>query len=124
LLDPAGIEISESNNELSIRLCSDCMSSLKHHKIPPLLLANNMYLGEVPPELMNLSIVEEVMIACCRTKSYIIHLKEEGMASGPTLQHALRGNVIIYPQRPSAISKILPPDLDDIASAICVIFIG
>ncbi|KAJ3927523.1 MAG: hypothetical protein NXY57DRAFT_1050946 [Lentinula lateritia] len=59
------------------------------------------------------------MIACCRTKSYIIHLKEEGMASGPTLQHALRGNVIIYPQRPSAISKILPPDLDDIASAIC-----
>ncbi|KAJ3890278.1 hypothetical protein GG344DRAFT_88963 [Lentinula edodes] len=64
------------------------------------------------------------MIARCRAKSYIIRLKEEGMASGPTLQRALRGNVIIYPQRPSAISKILPPDLDDIASAICVIFIG
>ncbi|KAJ3880110.1 hypothetical protein F5051DRAFT_298930, partial [Lentinula edodes] len=64
------------------------------------------------------------MIARCRAKSYIIQLKEEGMPSTPILQRALRGNIIIFPQRPSAIAKILPPSLDDIAMSICVIFIG
>ncbi|KAJ3884047.1 hypothetical protein GG344DRAFT_91526 [Lentinula edodes] len=57
------------------------------------------------------------MIARCRAK-------KDGMPNTPILQRALKGNIIIYPQRPSAIAKILPPDLNDIASAICVIFIG
>ncbi|KAJ4472790.1 hypothetical protein C8J55DRAFT_389475, partial [Lentinula edodes] len=64
------------------------------------------------------------MIARCQAKSYIIRLKEEGMPNTPILQRALKGNIIIYPQQPSAIAKILPPNLNDIACAICVIFIG
>jgi hypothetical protein len=36
----------------------------------------------------------------------------------------VKGHVIIYPQRPSAIASILPPPIDEISTPICVLFVG
>ncbi|KAF9063873.1 hypothetical protein BDP27DRAFT_1145115, partial [Rhodocollybia butyracea] len=63
------------------------------------------------------------MISLCRAKSWIIRLKE-GPSMLPNTQRGLKGHIIVFPQRPSAAAKILPPSLEDLRSPICVIFVG
>ncbi|KAJ7754880.1 hypothetical protein B0H16DRAFT_1662829 [Mycena metata] len=65
------------------------------------------------------------MIALCRAKCWIIQLREEDSASSvPFAQRGVRGHIIVYPQRPSAIAKTLPPSLSDVTTPICVVFVG
>ncbi|KAL1689115.1 hypothetical protein GGG16DRAFT_126716 [Schizophyllum commune] len=65
------------------------------------------------------------MIARCRSKCWILQLKEENQDIVlPTTQRGMKGHIIIYPQRPSEVAKLLPPALEDIQSPICVLFIG
>ncbi|KAK0184665.1 hypothetical protein F5146DRAFT_1106012 [Armillaria mellea] len=65
------------------------------------------------------------MIALCRAKCMILQLKEEnGTVQLPTTQRGLKGNVIVYPQRPSEITKMLPPSIEEITSPICILFVG
>ncbi|KAJ7438277.1 hypothetical protein B0H11DRAFT_2358704, partial [Mycena galericulata] len=65
------------------------------------------------------------MIALCRAKCWIIQLRDDESDSAlPTSQRGVRGHIIVYPQRPSAVATSLPPSLDDITTPICVIFVG
>ncbi|KZS89904.1 hypothetical protein SISNIDRAFT_475558 [Sistotremastrum niveocremeum HHB9708] len=65
------------------------------------------------------------MIARCRAKSWIIHLKEDDeSSSSPVMQRGVRGNVIIFPQKPDALADILPPSVEDIITPICIVFVG
>jgi hypothetical protein len=77
LLDPDGVSYSTDSGSPILSLCSVCNSSLKNNKIPPLSLANKTFLGPVPEELKNLTVIEEAMIALCRSKCWIIQLREE-----------------------------------------------
>ncbi|KZS91469.1 hypothetical protein SISNIDRAFT_475047 [Sistotremastrum niveocremeum HHB9708] len=65
------------------------------------------------------------MIARCRAKSWIIHLKEEEKSSRrPPTQRGFKGNIIVFPQRPEKLLDVLPPSIHDIVTPICVIFVG
>ncbi|KAJ4495232.1 hypothetical protein C8R41DRAFT_708545, partial [Lentinula lateritia] len=64
------------------------------------------------------------MISRCRAKSWIVQLKENDNVTNQTTQRALKGNIIVYPQKPSAVAKILPPSLEELTAPICVIFVG
>ncbi|KAJ7648249.1 hypothetical protein DFH06DRAFT_997400, partial [Mycena polygramma] len=67
------------------------------------------------------------MIALCRAKCWIIQLRDDDFSadtSVPITQRGAHGHIIIYPQRPSAIARTLPPSLSDIITPICVIFVG
>ncbi|KAJ7018893.1 hypothetical protein C8F04DRAFT_877553, partial [Mycena alexandri] len=65
------------------------------------------------------------MIALCRAKCWIIQLREDASdASIPFAQRGVRGHIIVYPQRPSAIAQSLPPSLTDVTTPICVVFVG
>ncbi|KAG2148982.1 uncharacterized protein EDB93DRAFT_1278922 [Suillus bovinus] len=65
------------------------------------------------------------MIARCRAKCWIIQLKEENQdLQLSSNQRGMKGHIIIYPQRPEGIAKILPPPVSDIITPICVIFVG
>jgi hypothetical protein len=61
--------------------------------------------------------IEEAMIACCRSKCWIIQLQEvnQDLVLAST-QHGIKGHIIIYPQQPSKIADILPPCVDEITS--------
>jgi hypothetical protein len=41
----------------------------------------------------------------------------------PNMQKGLRGHVIVYPQSPEMVAKKLPPDINDIVTPVCVLFI-
>ncbi|KAJ7891998.1 hypothetical protein B0H13DRAFT_1625762, partial [Mycena leptocephala] len=94
-------------------------------KMPALALANKMFLGSVPPELKDLTIIEEYMIARCRSKCWVVQLKEENqdlvLAS---MQRGMKGHIMIYPQQPSNTASILPPSLEEITAPVCVLFVG
>ncbi|KAJ7732240.1 hypothetical protein DFH07DRAFT_682269, partial [Mycena maculata] len=65
------------------------------------------------------------MIALCRSKCWIIQLKEENQdLSLASTQHGMRGHVIIYPQKPSKVADILPPSVEEITEPICILFVG
>ncbi|KAG1898532.1 uncharacterized protein F5891DRAFT_1129385 [Suillus fuscotomentosus] len=65
------------------------------------------------------------MIARCRAKCWVVHLKEENQGLQlPYSQRGFKGHIIIYPQNPSALLDVLPCTLDDVSTPVCVIFVG
>ncbi|KAJ7620674.1 hypothetical protein B0H17DRAFT_894390, partial [Mycena rosella] len=105
--------------------CCRCSNALKNGKVPSLAVANHNYLGPVPAELQSLTVVEEAMIALCRAKCWIVQLREEDSEGGlPIAQREVKGHIIVYPQRPTAITTTLTPSVDEIITPICVIFVG
>jgi hypothetical protein len=105
LIDPDGIVSDDAGNPVLLT-SKNCCSFLKRGEVPRLALANYNFLGPVPPELTNLTVIEEAMIARCRAKCWVIQLKEEGDYSTPITQRGVRGHFIIYPQRPSDIAAL------------------
>ena len=88
-------------------------------------IANQNFLGPVPSELEDLTVIEEAMIARCRAKCWIVQLKEENQnIVMPDVQRGMKGHIIICPQRPSQIARLLPPNMSDILTPICVLFVG
>ncbi|PPQ80093.1 hypothetical protein CVT24_006535 [Panaeolus cyanescens] len=124
LMDPNGV-VRNENGKLIARTCQQCYRSLTKDKLPPLALANRMFLGSVPPVLADLTPIEEAMIAKCQAKCWVIQLKDESATVvSPDSQRGIRGHIIIYPQNPSEIAQQLPPSIDDVMSPICVLFVG
>jgi hypothetical protein len=65
------------------------------------------------------------MIARCRSKCWIIQLKEENQDLVlQSTQRGIKGHVIIYPQKPSKVANVLPPSIEEIAAPVCVLFVG
>ncbi|KAK0446937.1 uncharacterized protein EV420DRAFT_1276348 [Desarmillaria tabescens] len=64
------------------------------------------------------------MISLCHSKCTVVQLKEEGGIEKDYMQRGIRGHVIVYPQRPSEIARLLPPSVKEITSPLCVLFIG
>ncbi|KAH9852985.1 hypothetical protein C2E23DRAFT_918336, partial [Lenzites betulinus] len=136
LLHPDGINRNDAGELSDITTCKECHRELLKDKLPPLALANHTYLGPVPPELQELTFVEEQIIARARAKSYIVHLKEDRFDKNdqdgeddptgqrPNQQRGFKGHIIIHPQRPEGLDAMLPPTIDDIVTPICVIFVG
>ncbi|KAJ3551346.1 hypothetical protein NM688_g4757 [Phlebia brevispora] len=123
MLDRAGI----LDDGKSVQVCKTCHGELRANRVPHLALANKMFLGEVPPELKDLTEIEEAVIARCRAKCCIVKIGDDGVYKRrelPTMQRALRGNIIEFPQKPGALARALPPPVDEIVSFVCVIFTG
>ncbi|KAF6748786.1 hypothetical protein DFP72DRAFT_792732, partial [Ephemerocybe angulata] len=67
------------------------------------------------------------MIARCRSKVWgdpSSEDNEDGETSRATEQHAFRGNIVIYPQDPSAVAATLPPNLQELSNPMVVVFVG
>ena len=132
LLDPDGVVKNEGIPH-ALRVCKSCCNSLVSGRTPSLAIANRLFIGAVPEELKDLTAVEESMIALCRARAIIVRLKggngdsyqDEGTThSTPIHQRALRGHVIVHPQRPDVLSELLPPAIEDIIAPICVVYTG
>lgn len=124
LIEPKGVLSTDDYRKVAqVQLCKTCDVSLKRHLLPRLAIANKLHLGPVPPELRDLTVVEEAMVSRCRAKAWIVQLKETDLAL-PNTQRGLKGNIIIYPQHPEGLMSILPPNIEDAMTPICVIFVG
>ena len=117
--------VSGKGMETQLALCKDCHGCLLRERVPDFALSNHLFTGDVPPELKDLTVVEESMISLCRAKCCIVRLKADGQDyASRSAQRGIKGNLIIYPQRPSEVAKKLPPSIEEITSPICVVFVG
>ena len=105
------------------RLCQTCHGALSKKSIPKFSAANNMWLGDVPPELEGLTIPEQQLISLYRHNSCIIKLHSP-FHSATTAQTALKGNCITFLQNIPNIVGTLPLSLDDLCDTLKVIFVG
>jgi len=127
LFEPAGI-----NAVGNATICNQCNYKLSRNTLPPLSLANNMWIGEIPWVLKVLSLPECLLIAKYYPVAYIVKLypkdkracywKSE-MASG------LKGNVSTYRLDSEEIQDIIqgpfmPPPASILSSIIRVTFVG
>ncbi|KAJ3803610.1 hypothetical protein EV368DRAFT_53697 [Lentinula lateritia] len=62
MLDSNGVKKS-NNGSYMLNLCQPCHSALKNGKTPALSSANHLFVGAVPEELKDLSVVEEAIIS-------------------------------------------------------------
>ncbi|KAJ3538306.1 hypothetical protein NM688_g6538 [Phlebia brevispora] len=124
LLDPAGL----ANFNRTALLCRSCYGALNREVLPDLALANGMYIGPSFPEELRLTVVEEAMIALCRAKCCIVRLSESGLPVRGINEHkqqrAMKGNIIVHPQKPGEVASVLPASIEETLDVICVIFVG
>jgi hypothetical protein len=115
---PLAVAASLSDDLVSFSVCLECWGFIQRSKLPAMALANNMWLGPVPPELQNLTIPEKLLISPVRVKVYIFKLKAP---VGPgTEQHAMKGQTIAFPQNVPAIFDALPTPTSSLPDAIKV----
>lgn len=123
--------ISRDGN--SAAFCDDCLSHLKDNQLPPLSLANDMWIGDVPYQLSNLSIAERIMIAKGFPSAYIVKLypKRRGAANWDRSQfhNGLKGNVSTYRMNPAQLADVVinnefPHDAKILSATIGVTFVG
>ncbi|KAJ7433599.1 hypothetical protein B0H11DRAFT_1939370 [Mycena galericulata] len=120
LLEPGCLGTDPETGHPALICCRHCAGDLKKDRVPAKAVSNRNYLGPVPPELKDLTVVEEAMIALCRVKCWIIQLRDDDPHMATT-QRGVRGHIIVYPQRPSSIATSLPLSLEDVITPICVI---
>ena len=128
LLESKGVQGDQAN------ICGECMNDLrKQSEYPPRLsLANNMWVGDVPSELNQLTLPEQLLIAHLYPRVYVFKLYPKTFArrsDGSTLQRGMRGNVSTYNFNMEDIASMIkgtlmprPPSI--LASVISVTFIG
>ena len=124
LVDPAGV-LHQTDGSVSLLLCPPCKSALSRKKLPRFSLANLNVLGNVPSELSDLTLVEELIVSRCRAKLCVVKLQDHrDDVELPTVQRGIKGHVIVFPQHPETVSEVIPAPLNDIVTPICVIFCG
>jgi hypothetical protein len=128
LLEPKGVV--EDQNSLTI--CAECESHLKSNKVPPLSLANGMWVGKVPQELKDLTLPERLMISKYFPSAYVFKLYPKQGAAGwdsSQLQSGMKGNVSTYRLDPSQVAdmidgRLLPHPPKVLAAVIAVTFVS
>ncbi|KIK50166.1 hypothetical protein GYMLUDRAFT_253218 [Collybiopsis luxurians FD-317 M1] len=112
--------------------CLHCLTYLtgKVPQKPALSLSNNMWIGEVPLELRNLTLCERILISRYYAAAYIVKLyPKHGSRKPEQLISALKGNVSTYFLDTDRIAGLvdegyLPPNPRILAATIGVTFIG
>src|SRR5258708_21798838 len=131
---PQGILINDAVHATHWMICRHCDCDLSKKQLPSTALANDLFLRTPPQQLMDLTIIEEAMIAQHRAKTWIIHLKEHESTSTvnafshggslPVSQRAMKGHVVVFPSNPQHVTKFLPPNLTEVVTPMCVVFVG
>lgn len=128
LLHPRGVTSEENANA-----CMECVRALNADRMPPLALANGLWIGKVPHELAYLTLPERLLIAKYFPAAYIIKLypKKKGARHWDKRQmyNGLKGNVSTYQLDQGQISSmidgtILPQPPCVLAATIGITFVG
>ncbi|KAG8834010.1 hypothetical protein FRC20_007552 [Serendipita sp. 405] len=96
------IKLDQLNHTVSLHLCHECDSALNSQRVPRFSLRNNLYRGRLPPDLNDLTWIEEKVCALHRVTADVAHLHHT--ERDESLPFRLVGNICVYPADKSAIS--------------------
>ena len=97
-------------------VCCECVSFLKKKVMPPMALANGLWVGNAPKELSELTFVERLLIARVRSNHCIVHVLKGGWK--------MRANAIMFPSPVPKACNILPPPIEELDEVIAFMFTG
>ncbi|KAJ7101103.1 hypothetical protein C8R44DRAFT_641734, partial [Mycena epipterygia] len=97
-------------------VCDECETALTTKNMPPFALANGFWIGNVPPQLKNLSFAEGMLIARIRHNRCLIRV-----SSGRAKMIA---NIIMFSNPILKVYKELPPKKDELEEILVFIFTG
>ncbi len=119
------------DNNGSSHVCNDCSRHLRIGQMPPLTLANNMWIGKVPFELSILSLAEHVLIAQHLPCTYLVKLypKAEQWLESDAVYLGLKGNISTHPLNTSHIAglvsaNVLLPQAQVLSTVIGITFVS
>ncbi|KAJ7589430.1 hypothetical protein C8J56DRAFT_721731, partial [Mycena floridula] len=70
-------------------ICLQCLASMKKDIVPAMALANGLWIGDVSPELQNLTVMEKLLIARVRHSYCVIKVAS-------SWQYKMTANVICF----------------------------
>jgi hypothetical protein len=122
MIDPTGIAplTIPSNTQQHIFVCRTCNASLEKGYRPRESLANYRWIGAVPPELQDLSWIEELLIARAHLTGQILRLQNRNSSS----HFGLKGHVILLPQDTTELLNILPLPSSSLPDIVRVVWVG
>jgi hypothetical protein len=113
-----GDRIRYCENPVLDRRCSDicvsCLSALLKGCRPVTVLANGMWVADVPDVLSKLTYAEQCLVARVRTNQYVVRV-----ASG---QSKLTANTIQFPSPTVKVYQKLPPGREELDEVLAFIF--
>jgi uncharacterized protein DUF6570/helitron helicase-like protein/PIF1-like helicase len=84
--------------------------------MPPMALANGLWVGNAPRELSDLTFVERLLVARVRSNRCIVHVLKGGWK--------MRANAIMFPSPVPKLCNILPPTIEELDEVIAFMFTG
>ena len=97
-------------------VCHECVSFLEKKVMPPMALANGLWVGNVPKELSDLTFVERLLVSRVRSNRCIVHVLKGGWK--------MRANAIMFPTPIPKLCNILPPPIEELDEVIAFMFTG
>jgi hypothetical protein len=123
--------MKQLEREQAVWICLECENMLVKKKLPPLALANDLWIGQVPVELSALTIPEQLMIARHYPRCYVFKLypREATHMGVDQMQRGMKGNVSLYDVNTKEVVKMLegqkmPNPTSTLASVVVVTVIG
>ena len=121
MIDPLGVVRSlPSDTSPALSICNTCKLSLDRDIRPRESLANYRWVGPVPPELQELTWIEELLIARAHLIGQIIRLQNRNMGS----HLGLKGHAILLPQDTTELLNILPHSSSSLPDIVRVVWVG
>ncbi|KAH7877450.1 uncharacterized protein C8R40DRAFT_1039794, partial [Lentinula edodes] len=103
-------------------ICNSCRSAVRTGKVPRFALCNGLWLGQVPPELKNLTFYERILVSRVRHSKCFVRVQRGG--SNGNGHSKLVSNVIAFENPTPKIYNILPPPRKDIEEVLAIMFSG
>ena len=98
-------------------ICIKCHNTVKKGKVPTLALANGLWLGDVPPQLQNLSWTEQLLISKVIRNRCVIRVSKSKM-------HKMRANAICHAVPMPKIYSTLPPKRSELDEVLAFLYVG
>ena len=114
------VDIESIKPNSSLSLCLSCHKSLQRGFIPSQALANFRWTGPVPAQLLDLTWLEEILIARAHVIGRIVRLEERKAQS----HFALKGHTILLPQDTTRLLDLLSMSLSLLPNIVRVVWSG
>ncbi|KAI0747735.1 hypothetical protein C8Q80DRAFT_1058629, partial [Daedaleopsis nitida] len=98
-------------------VCTKCLKDLDQGKIHSDSLANGLWVGEIPPQLKDLSWTEKMLISRVKHNICIVKVHVSGMSK-------MKANAVSYSLPMPKIYSVLPPAREDLDEVLVFMYIG
>ena len=80
------------------QMCKNCRNSIRRREVPQCSALNDLFFGEIPPELQDMTILEQLLVSQIRFKLCVIRFQCDEIGFDSGLQRGIKGHAIAFPQ--------------------------